>query len=135
MAIFGARGIRDSVRTAYRKHRELFEEERPPSGISRHQAALHGALVLRYAAAYRAVPEGVVWLELVPFLPLPPEEGLEALAEYVVFKERRRGADLRRLRDWIARGMAELSGEDRRTFLEAAGERRFLWLSLLEPNS
>ncbi len=132
MAIFGARGIRHSIRRAYRKHLTLYEQEHPADGISPHHAALHGTLVLRYAASYRSVPEALVWLELTPFLPLEPEPAVWALAEYVVFKERGRDDDRGQLRAWLREGLSALSREDREGFVAAAGEHRFAWLRLLE---
>lgn len=131
MAIFGAQGIRDSVKKAYRKHREAYRTKSPAEEFSEHHAALHGALVLRYAAAYRAVPEALVWLELIPFLPLEEEEAVEAVAEYVVYQERGRDADLDGLRSSVRRGLAGLSREDRKEFTAAAENYRFAWRRLL----
>ncbi len=130
MAIFGARGIRDSIRKAYRKHLTLYEGE-PESGIPPHHSALHGALTLRYAASYRARPAALVWLELGPFLALAPESAVEALAEYVVYRERPKLADEPLLRRRVRDGLEALAQADREWFLSAAQSYRFPWLRLV----
>lgn len=134
MAILGAQGIRDSIHRTYRKHLRMFQEEGAPleEGMTPHHASLHGALTMRYAASYRARPAAVVWLELAPFVELPPEEALQALAEYVVFRERPKLADLEILGSHIRRGLALLTEEDRRLFSSAAESYGFPWLRLAE---
>ncbi len=131
MAIWGAQGIRDSIRKAYRKHLRMLEEEAgPEEGVEPHHVALHGALLLRYAAAYRAKPGALVWLELGPFLALDPEPALDALAEYVVFKERPRQARRDLLKARIREGLRLMTAEDQQFFLSAARRHRFAWSSL-----
>lgn len=135
MAIFGPQGIRDSIYKSYRKHLEMYRssEEPAPEGISDHHAALHGALVLRYAFAYRPVPEAIVWLELGPLLNLSEEDALRGLAEYVVYKERPSSADLKLLGHLIGTGMMSLAREDREFFLSAARKYRFPWRKIWPP--
>ncbi len=135
MALFGAQGIRDSIRRAYKKHLRLFEEDPPEPGVSPHHASLHGALTLRYAASYRARPAGLVWLELGPIVGLEPEAGLRALSEYVVFRERPRLADQATLRDLLREGLQTLAPADRELFLSAAQAYKFPWLCLVAKES
>ncbi len=131
MALFGAQGIRDSIRRAYDKHLRLFEVEPPEPGVSPHHASLHGALTLRYAASYRARPAGLIWLELTPMVGLEPEAGLRALAEYVVYRERPRLADQNLLRELLHEGLRALAPADLELFLSAAETYNFPWLRLV----
>ncbi len=135
MAIFGPQGIRDSVRKSYGKHVQMYQAEPPSEGVSVHHASLHSTLVLRYAFAYRPMPEAIVWLEIGPLLELPEEDALSALAEYVVYKERPARADLRLLQSAVARGMDFLSHEDQEFFFSAACQYRFQWKKLWAPAS
>jgi len=134
MAIFGPQGIRDSVITSYGKHVRMYEAEVLPEGVSVHHASLHSTLVLRYAFAYRPIPEALVWLEIGPLLGLPEEEALTALAEYVVYKERPKRADVELLKGAIAKGMELLSPEDKEFFFSAACQYRFQWKKLWAPD-
>ena len=116
MAIFGAQGIRDAMTNAYRTHVRALEGQAIPDGTSLHEAAMYGALATRYAAGSTPRPESMIWAELAPFVRLPPEEGLDALAEYVVFKEMRSFADVVMLSVCVRRGLSLLSGEERDTY-------------------
>ena len=133
MTIFGPQGIRDSVTKSYGKHVRMYETEELPEGISVHHASLHSTLVLRYAFAYRPIPEALVWLEIGPLLGLPKEEALAALAEYVVYKERPERADAGLLLRALEKGMGLLSQEDQEFFFSAACEYRFQWKKLWAP--
>ena len=133
MTIFGPQGIRDSITKSYGKHVRMYETEELPEGISVHHASLHSTLVLRYAFAYRPIPEALVWLEIGPLLGLPEEEALAALAEYVVYKERPKRADAGLLHRALKRGMGLLSQEDQEFFFSAACEYRFQWKKLWAP--
>jgi hypothetical protein len=129
MTLFGAQGIRDSLAKTYQKHLRLFQNTPPENNLPLHHSALHGSLALRYAASYRGIPDNVVWLEVAPFLTLPSEQSVRALAEYVVFKERPRKANREFLERSIQRGLELMSAEDRELFVVTAREYGFSWLA------
>jgi hypothetical protein len=100
-------GTRAAMRSSYQQHIELARRrELPvPPGTSEHEAALFGALASRYAASGTTLDalvrlEPVLWLELLPFLNLPVGQGVEALVEYVVWKETETTREART--DWLA---------------------------------
>jgi hypothetical protein len=86
-------GTRLAMKKSYSKHLKQFQRGHTlPPDTSAHEAALYGALATRYraAGAPRHVLESlepILWLELIPFVYLEPAEGVEALAEYAVWKE------------------------------------------------
>ena len=131
MAIFGAQGIRDAMTKSYHKHVHNLAEQALPDGTSLHQAALYGALATRYMAGFKSKPEVVVWTELAPFLNLPPDEGLTALAEYVVYKQMPAEADIRTLSAQIVRGWSLLAKDERESLRTMAEINNVAWLSLI----
>lgn len=97
-----AEGTRTAMRHAYQNSKEMARESGhvpPPrdmpegtTGPPVHQFGLYGALASRYMAT-GVDPETVndrsisLWVELNPFRYLDREAAVEALAEYVVWKE------------------------------------------------
>lgn len=131
MAIFGAQGIRDAMTKSYHKHASELIGKALPDGTSIHQAALYGALASRYKAGFKPMPEVAVWAELSPFLKLPSNEAISALAEYVVYKEMPAMADVPALSAQIRNGLSLLPHEDRESMKTVAEINDAAWLSLL----
>lgn len=82
----GTEGIREAMRESYEKHYKLAQVHEFP-GLTPHEAGLLGALGTRYKAWGKKVSEQLLWIELTPFLMMEERQAVEALAEYVVFKE------------------------------------------------
>jgi len=131
MAIFGAQGIRDAMTKSYHKHVSDLKGTALPDGTSLHQAALYGALATRYRVGLKPKQEVAIWAELAPFLKLPSNDGVAALAEYVVYKEMPAEADMVTLSAQIRKGWALLPHEERETLKLAAKINSVMWLSLL----
>lgn len=99
-------GVRAAMRHSYTWHYALAETSTLPPNTSQHDAALYGVLSSFYEARGwsqldTARHEQILWHDLLPFLHLPKEKGLEALIEYIIWKEpgTREGAR----RDWLTR--------------------------------
>ena len=131
MAIFGAQGIQDAITKSYHKHVRDLTEKPLPDGTSLHQAALYGALATRYMAGFKSTPEVAVWAELAPFLNLAPDEGIAALAEYVVYKEMAAKADVAALSAQIRLGWSLLAQDERESLRTMAEINSVAWLSLI----
>lgn len=131
MAIFGAQGIRDAMVKSYRKHLRDLEGQQLPDGTSLHQAALYGALATRYIAGLRSLPETVLWAELAPFLQLQPEAGVNALTEYIVYKEMPAEADVGMLSAQINEGLSRLDDEERESLVMLGSANAFSWTNLM----
>lgn len=130
MAIFGAQGIRDAIIKAYHRHVRKLAGQSLPNGTSPHQVGLYGALATRYMAGFESVSEVVIWGELAPFLNLEPDEGLAALAEYIVYKEMPVKADKSWLSKQVKKGLSLLGGEERESLEMMAKINGFTWTSL-----
>ena len=82
-------------------------------------------------AGFKSTSEVAVWAELAPLLNLPPDVGIAALSEYVVYKEMPAKADIPALSDQIRRGWS-LIAQDERESLSAMSEINCVaWLSLM----
>ena len=130
MTILGAQGIRDAMVKSYHRHICKLRRHPPPAGTTLHQAALYGALATRYIAGFEPRLEVAVWMELAPFLNLEPDEGLAALAEYVVYKEMPTEADAATLSISIRKGLAFFDEEQREAFEMTAIGQGFAWTLL-----
>lgn len=98
-------GIRTAMQHSYDWHYELAETSTLPPNTSQHEAAMYGVLSSFYEETGftqldTARNEQLLWHDLLPFLHLPDETGLEALIEYIIWKEpdTRDGAR----KDWLA---------------------------------
>jgi hypothetical protein len=131
MTIFGAQGIRDAMVKSYHRHIRKCTGKPLPNGTSLHQAGLYGALGTRYMAGFKSVPEVVIWAELAPFLNLEQNDGLQALAEYVVYKEMPLDANKKWISEQIKKGLSLLRDEERKGIEMMAKVNRFAWTSLL----
>ncbi len=84
-----AEGIREAMRMSYEKHvRNSRATNRACDDLDHHYAGLCGALGSRFYARGLRVPEMAVLASVAPFLAMSREDGVEALAEYVVLQER-----------------------------------------------
>jgi hypothetical protein len=87
--IMGADGCREAMRLSYQKHlRGANQGIGPKDGTPPYWVGLYGALATRYKSYGVSVSEREIWQELVPFLLMTEQEAPEALAEYVLYKER-----------------------------------------------
>lgn len=141
-----ADGTREAMRQSYERHYEEIQADRMsvPPGTTPHEAALYGMLASRYMT-YSGVSgdtiqglEPLIWAELVPFVALPDDEGIEAVAEYVVWKEEETRADARLewLRGQVEEGVdlarAQGRGEDVEAARNLGDGHRAPWVGLIE---
>ena len=131
MAIFGPQGIRDAMTKSYHRHVAKLDGESSPDGTSLHQVGLYGALATRYMAGFHPVSEVVVWAELAPFVNLNPNDGLAALAEYVVYKETPLDARREWLSEQIRKGLSLLGDEEREALEMVARANKLVWVELV----
>ncbi len=127
-----AAGTREAMRKSYYRHRAKFETapDKVPPDTSHHEAAMYGALATRYRASGSSAEdveemEVFIWCELVPFLELETDEAVEALAEYVVWKETPVEARVSWLRSRVQKGAAVTGGSHLLAQQEASGLRVF----------
>lgn len=136
-----AEGTRESIRMSYRKHVNMARSGRLPAVDAPHVIGLFGALASRYRVMGKESSEPSIYSELAPFLGMEESEGVEALAEYVVYQERPGEARLAWLREVINRSLyvpgphtrfaifglmnhvtwSDWLGEKARTVIDAAG--------------
>jgi hypothetical protein len=132
MAIFGAQGIRDAMYNSYKKHIRVFENQPLPEGTTLHQVGLYSALSTRYMAGFEEKTEVELWSELAPFLELEPNDGLAALAEYIVYKEMPVKADVSMLTKFIKKGLSLLIKEEHRSLVDVARLNNCMWTTLVQ---
>lgn len=132
-----AEGIREAMRMSFDKHYKLALEGSIGQGdVEPLHGALFGALASRYLLS--GVPntgttEVLCWAELGPFLWLDGTTAREALAEYVVYKERPADARIGWLEAVVKRGCEKGAGEDWFENLVAAARLNdIVWLLLYE---
>ena len=134
-----ADGTRKAMRKTYRNHLRSIEQGRLqiPEDDSPHQSALYGALGTRYmtlgfSADEMRSQEIFLWLELMPFLYLEPSTAVEALAEYVVWKEPETKHETKAtwLYDQIREGVQKASEEIGEDILENASSSGVPWAAL-----
>jgi hypothetical protein len=126
-----AEGVREAMRMSYKKHfrRAMLGKGRP--GTSPHQMALYGAMGTRYMTRGQEPAEAVIWAEVAPFMKLERSEGIEALAEYVVFQERPAEARVDWLTERLEHGRYLLREDEAETFVQAAQVLGLAWYVLL----
>ncbi len=140
MALFGPQGIRDAMTRAYHRYakKPMAQGVAMGKGVPLHQFCLYGALWSRYKAGFQSAEDEVIWAELAPFLNLNPDDGLAALAEYVVYKETPLDAN----RDWLSKqvkkGLSLLDDDERNRVERIADinrrewrENKFEWTELM----
>jgi len=131
MTIFGTQGIRDAMTKSYHRHVAKLRGQPLSGGASLHEVGLYGALATRYMVRLQPVLEVVIWAELVPFINLNPNDGLAALAEYVVYKETPLDAKRDWLSDQIKKGLSLLGNEEREAIEVVAKMNKFVWMELV----
>ena len=132
MTIFGAQGIRDAMTKSYHRHIRKLQGYPKSDGTTLHQASLYGALASRYMVGFKNVSEAAIWAELTPFLTLDPDDGLIALAEYVVYKEMPTKADVELLTRHINNGLSLHNEEDREVMEQMAIINNCVWIMFKE---
>ncbi len=130
------------MRESYDWHSEMAPEFTIPAGVSLHEACMYGVLSSFFemqGASPAATAEFgyVIWLDLLPFLYLPPEEGLTALTEYIIWKEHglEDGVEKKDLLRWVHEGTVKAAEDGREEDLRYAEKLDGLgplpWLKLL----
>ena len=132
-----ADGIREAMRMSFDKHYRLAIEGNIGQGdVQTLHAALFGALASRFRVS--GVPNNdlmqmLVWVDLGPFLWLDSSLAREALAEYVVYKERPADARIAWLEAVVTQGCEKGSGEEWfESLMVAARLQVVVWLLLYE---
>ena len=131
--IGNAEGIREAMRMSFDKHYSLGQRKTADTPLA---IALFGAMGSRYRT--RGLPadgeaETAIWGDVVPFLCLDKNTAREALAEYVVYKERPREARIAWLTQIVQKGhRASLGKEGFRELGEMAQANGVPWLLLVE---
>lgn len=132
-----AEGCREAMRMSYKKHlRGARQGMVSDADTSPHYAGLYGALASRYKVLRMPMMEVVIWAELVPFLLMRETEAVEALAEYVVYKERPSEAKVSWLKKLIndALRTAPACAESPRTMAPMGMINQAAWCELLHPD-
>ena len=130
-----APGIRDAMTMSYRKVLPLINEKQQylPEGTTPHYAELHSVLEARYMTFLEEpLPDGVIWLELLPFMHLEPELSITALAEYVVYKELPEKFNYSVLVPLLKEGLGMMDESERQALERNMKGYRFAWGVLLD---
>lgn len=133
----GVDGWREAMRESYEKHLRLARAGKIPATDGPHAAALYGALGSRYRAEGIDLSEILVWADLAPFLMMRDSDGIEALTEYVVFRERPNEARTSWLRDMVNTALRTPLPPDH-TYRKMAAlgmMNRVHWVSLLDSDT
>ena len=135
MSLFNpAEGVRKAMRKAYDNHHRAAVA----NNIQPHATALVGALMARYKHSGRLFAEIVHWTEITPFACMSPQDGREALAEYIVCQERPQDGRLDWLKKMINSALHRPSGsEEARDARSLASETLYFpsnipWLKWLD---
>lgn len=136
----GADGIRETMRESYDKHIRLAQKGRVPSTGTPHSIGLYGALGSRYQARGNPVMkdpgwEVLIWGELSPFMLMKETEAVEALAEYVVYKEFPQKARVTWLKKLINSSLRACKDDSKIAMAIAGLINQVAWCSLLEPET
>jgi len=111
-----ADGIREAMRLSFDKHLRLAREGKAGNpDVTPLQVALFGAMASRFmVSGVEVTPETepTIWADLAPFLGLAREEAREAVAEYVVYKERPAEARISWLTALVQKGCAAGGSEE-----------------------
>ena len=132
-----AEGVREAIRISYIKHVRLASQGKiPTADTSPHHVGLYGALSSRYKASGIQTNEVILWGELAPFLLMRESDSIEALAEYVVFKEKPQEAKEQWLKKAIndALRVPPASDESPRTFAPIGIINQVAWCNLLDAD-
>ena len=108
-----------------------FQNQTLPEETTLHQVGLYCCLETRYRAGFQSKSEVELWGELAPFLNLAPDNGLKALAEYIVYKEMPAKADMTKLIDSLREGWGALSKDEQKAIEVVAKMNNFAWIDIL----
>jgi hypothetical protein len=131
----GADGIREAMRDSYERHVRLAKEGRIPTTDQPHSIGLYGALASRYRARRKSVVEVVLWGELAPFLSMKETEAVEALAEYVVYKEMPTKARTAWLAERVNSTIQSCKDNSRKAMAAAGVVNQVAWCPLLDSRT
>ena len=133
-----AEGCRKAMRKSYKKHLRLALQGMNPSDSKPHEVGLYGALGTRYMSFGIPVTpsmELAITAELVPFLLMKETDAVEALAEYIVYKEVPREAKMSWLRKLINDALRTASPEDfPRIMAPVSMIHQVAWCNLLDQD-
>lgn len=126
-------GTREAMRLSYRKARQQTANQGRESS---HIAGLYSALASRNLGRGIPAPEPAVWGELSPFLLMSESVSVEALSEYIVYRERPWDANTAWLKREINTAFRSAPESDESRFgLAFAGiANKASWLDLLEDD-
>jgi hypothetical protein len=111
--LLGAEGCRGAMRLSYIKHlRGANQGIGPKDGTPPYWVGLYGALASRYKSYGVSVSQREIWQELVPFLLMTEQEAPQALAEYVLYKERPNEARVPWLQNLLNNALRRLPSSD-----------------------
>ena len=136
----GADGIREVMRESYDKHVRLSQRGEIPLADLPHSLGLYGALGSRYRARGKPVMEDIGWEvlirgELSPFMLMKETEAVEALAEYVVYKELPQKARITWLKELINSSLRSCKDDSKIAMATVGLINQVAWCSLLEPET
>jgi len=131
----GADGIRETMCDAYEKNLRRAEDGEIPLIETPHSHGLYGALSTRYKARLKSVPEVVIWFELCPFLLMKKNEAVEALAEYVVYKERPSNARVTWLKELVNSSISLCENDEQMAVAVGGFLNKVAWCALLDQET
>jgi len=138
--INNAEGIRETMRMSYSKHLKLAKRgDIPIHDTTPHKIALWGAMGSRFRVSGvpvdNVLAEAIIWADILPFLYLDEKIACEALAEYVVYKEMPKNANISWLTIIVQQGckIGETQHYEQYDALSAIAEaNNVVWRLLLE---
>ena len=131
----GIESCRGKVRAAYARYVQVAKKEHGQSPYSPHVIGLYSALGTRYRAHGTTVNMEDLWCELTPFLVMEEQEAVEALAEYMVFKEHPGDTQVTWLRNSLNAALAGLCDDSYRRMATTGMRNHVAWCALLTADT
>ena len=122
------------MRDSYTKHFNAAMLAANEGNNSPHYSGLYGALGTRYLARKRNVSEVDLFLELTPFLVMNEADAVEALAEYALYQESPKDADVLRLEALINTAFQSCDAEQK-SQVAVAASRAPAWVKFLNKET
>jgi len=136
--IMSSEGCREAMRLSYKKHLSGARHGIWPKeyGTPSYWVGLYGALASRYKGYGISVGEREIWEELLPFLLMSEQDAPEALAEYVVYKERPNEAKVSWLKNLINNALQRLPYFENsyKPWLVTSAYCNMAWFNLLDED-
>ena len=132
--IGGADGVRESMHDSYTKHFNAAMSAGSEGNNSPHYCGLYGALGTRYLARNHSVSEMELYLELTPFLMMSEEDAIEALAEYALYQESPKDADVPQLEALINTAF-QSCGIEQKSQMAVAASKTPAWVKFLNEET